>query len=386
MPAPTGLSNFDGSVTAADRESFLRDIAPQGVRTPLAGVRGSFDKFATSTATLRRIAVYGDSLSAGHIDANNVAWPNYLRRMLRNKGYTVHTGICPVYRTSSSDPTGYWSFAGTWASDADSICLPFPSSARSAAGSSANIATWTKPAGETVTAFHIVWVDAAATGASAFSYSIDGGAWVDVAMTKPTTPALRRTEVVASVTSTVRVRAANAAGTAVAVPALFAIEARGGNTGLVIDNLSLGGQAFSDMLVTGTPNWSAWFTAAGANLILVGLGLNDIATEDIAVDTELIQGRLGSVGVLSLFGYDSGLLAPPRVGEALNRTLNKQVELHDVLADYAEDNNLPLCDLWARFDGASGTSYEDDFALDTVHPTANGNRAIAGAVFDMLRL
>lgn len=63
-----------------------------------------------------------------------------------------------------------------------------------------------------VAAFDIVWVDSSISGA--FSYSIDGGAFVAVPSTLPAVSTLKRTRVTGAVATSIRIRAADAGGVA----------------------------------------------------------------------------------------------------------------------------------------------------------------------------
>lgn len=234
-----GISNSDTSIGLADPGTFVdsanrvariedEDIfvtAGENTQTITAtrGVNGTTaashsDATHVLLSKVRKVMIWGDSIAQGTYPLGADAWANRAFRVLaRRYGGQIGT-TWPLYRnTSNISQAGSQEWVvtnGTPLGDTNSSTLS-PGGAISFTTGSGNGGVWTRPAGVNVAAFDIVWVDGGASWDD-WSYSIDGGStWVTntVPSTSPANPALKRTRVVCDNPTTIRVRAANSAGT-----------------------------------------------------------------------------------------------------------------------------------------------------------------------------
>ena len=391
-------TNFNGTITTTDRDSFLRDIGSAGPHTARGGFGGQLaGNYATSSKARRNITFVGDSLLAlGPLAASTAGVPELVVQGLRNQGLTVSPGLCPVYRTSDVG-SGAWSFAGTWADPAydATFVAPVPAapsgrSVAAAAGSSSNIATWTKPAGVTVASFAIAWVDFTATGTTNFSYSIDNGSWVNVAMSKPSTAAVARTVVSSAVTTNVRVRAADSAGTAVAVPGLIGIEGYSSDSGVTVHNTARGGTSFGQTLdiflnAFGAGvfprKWYEWYVATDPDLVILCFS-NDGGTRSSGQDSlsaQLPTLARDAIARYKAMGADVLIVIPHNQA---SRWDSRNAEMRQFYLDLADEFDVGVIDMVARW----GDTQEETDGLgftqpsDTLHATAAGQLDYAAAI------
>ncbi len=114
--------------------------------------------------------------------------------------------------------------------------------------------------------FDLFVVDGASS--ANFSYRIDGGAWTNVSHTWNQNNSLDTITIDSPVTSTVEVRAANAAGNAVAVYlAGIAVYAQSG--GLVVHNLGKRSDTIITFTCSTSGDWGEWLDLVQPDLVII---------------------------------------------------------------------------------------------------------------------
>lgn len=179
----------------------------------------------------RRILIFGDSIPATGNDASTV-WPVLLRSSLAGTWGRGGEGYFGLWRPEWSVLSGAWTQAIS--SDAWD---QFPWGKAETANGSGNVRRYTIPSfvPTPIADIEIYYVDGAS--AAQFSVSADGGAYVNVSGgTYSGANQARKLTHTVNASSTIDVRAANAAGTGVAVY-LGGIAPLGTAGQLVIDNL-----------------------------------------------------------------------------------------------------------------------------------------------------
>lgn len=352
------------------------------------------------SAGLTHVVFYGDSLlqsfSATPPGAS-MGPPDRLRARWREER-PVHTGFCGGWVSNPCSPSGHWTFAGEWRTGTPTPAPHMnPLFGRSVwRGTNADsVATWRPGDGETVTAFHLVYVDGPAEGAAAVSYSIDGGPWVDLPLDRPEMPVLVRHPVPLAVNASVAVRSADAAGTAVAFDGLVGLEARAGDSGLVVHNLGRGltlAVSALDIVPTtilGVPHfrpWASWFDQVRPKLTFVSFS-NDAAMA-IHEDDQHLRWSLQGVGeTLTNLGSEVVFVVPPIQDPGHSGRPERSVRaMNRAYRDVAAGLGLGCIDLASGWGSFADSLANGRFATaDGLHPTSDGNEAMTVAFDRYLR-
>lgn len=382
-------------------------VRDKGLTLPTYGL----EKFHQSTRTLRRIALYGDSVVQGRNDpAGSDVFADHLRTELRNRGFTVHDGLQPFWNRGTNGVSPAWAAAGTWsAATATRQLAPHGQTATgiaSMATASANtaIATWTRPSATQVTQFDIWYVDHTGGGAE-FSYSIDNGStYLPIATARPATPTLTKFSVTGvSNPTNIKVRAATAANVAAVIPGFLGIEVRSGSAGIVVDNVGFAGAGWCGRTATAGAvrdrdgDWGAWFDATQPELIY-SMFSNDISNSpfvlaDIETAIRTVRTRTSTYADLVLGNW------PLQYSTAGLRSYANQIAIYGLSRSLATELGLGLADFhqrWGEF-GVQGADTTAAFASGLwrneagafsptyIHPIAKGTRDIGAAIARLIQ-
>lgn len=388
----------DLELTATDIPGLTSVPGMVGLTIPTPG----FSRFRTSTRAIRRISCYGDSVTMG--GNNTVAgdgeddYIRQARRVLRNRGFKVHLGF-QAYWHRTRAAASPWSYSGTNPTIADEACRLGPFIGSSAGvqwmpkfTAATQIPVWTLPSGEDpLTGFDIVFVDHS-SGSAEFSYSIDGGAWQAVACTQPATPTLKKHTVTAAVTTSIRVRGANASGAAATVAGFVGFDVRQGTTGIAVDNIGMSGATWRGAVgptngVARAGDWGALFDLLAPEILLVGFS-NDIAPAadplpeaDLTAAMAAVQTRVHGYADTVAFQW------PEQLSALNNRPPAKQHRVYELQADHF-DAVLDINARWPKFGNNWATAWASGLWRNEgnetfpayIHPIAGGDRDIGLAV------
>lgn len=237
----------------------------------------------------RSVALLMDS--TGELDSGGPGLPtgHLLRQRMARRWPMRGAGVRCTWTDDWSFTTGgnAWTAAGatdTWNVGPLRGLNSFTAVMR--ANTAAKIATWTKPSWFTgdITSFKLGVVDGASS--ANFSYRIDGGSWTNVSHTWNQNNSLDEITISSAVTSTVEIRGANAAGTAVTMYLVWLEPITG--TGAVVHDMSASGESLfgfeRTMLnpLTGeVGDGLAWVDVLQPKLTLI-MFTNDIGVYDVS--------------------------------------------------------------------------------------------------------
>lgn len=256
-----------------------------------------------------------------------------------------------------------------------------------------------------IAAFDIVWVDGPLNGA--FSYSLDGGAtWTGVASAQPANPTIKRTNVVAANPASIKIRAANAAGTAnLTVQAgLILYSTAGPTSGVMVHNFACDGKTYNATTVGGAAGLLSQGTADQLRIfdnngdstqtgslqpsLMIFCFINDMTMVDQATLT-LAQYQANIQTLINrFFGYcDLLFVNPPEANSIGSAT---QAACRAALKTTCAANGVAVLDLYDSFAAQGETGYAacyaDGLILDQIHPSLEGHADIAGHILRMLSL
>lgn len=186
-----------------------------------------------------RMSTFGSSTTYGDVNVTNGGWVEQLRVLANTRWGRGGDGFQYSTRNLS-----FTSGANAWTTSAaatDAFDSHVHESGVKYGSGSGKIVTYTVPTGVTVKSFEVVIIDGASS--ADMSYRLNGaGSWVNcgfIGLTQGNTMK-KSPRIAASVSSTIEVRCANAAGTSVTT--YFAgIIPYTDSPGLIIDNISLDG-------------------------------------------------------------------------------------------------------------------------------------------------
>jgi hypothetical protein len=318
------------------------------------------------------IAIVGDSTLEDIDSLYGVqAVPDRFVRLLEQSlAITCNRGFFGLWRDE-------WSLSGTWTRATTSDAWdrgPLLGSSTGCgtfrANGASNVATWTKPAGTTVTSFVLHVIDGASAGQ--FAYRIDGGTWTNVTNTWTADNSYDRITVSASVSSTVEVRAANASGTATNLYLVGLEPVDSAATGPAVHVLAAAAEFSFSMVRTTSGSWQDWWNAIQpAAVWLECPWTNDVSfwptnAADIEANMraviELVRGYGAEVFLFSFGEQDGRSVSDQTAMRALARSLAGEYRCHYVSA----------YDMWGTYSAANAAG----LMLDTIHASATGTAAI----------
>ncbi len=370
----------DHGITLLDDDPWAREYAfwvdlvnNLGVNDGLDIPAGAFTDWTTAAqgTGIRNVMVVGDSIVQGvGATTSETSWVSQLRDSLQTDLGNGGGGFYPTWRLTEAG-TGWSTVDGTSALDKSLFQY-----VRGNTGSATAMYTWTKPAGVTVNSFDIYFCSG--PFATPFSYSIDGGAWTNITSFTTNTNALEKKTIASAVTSTVRIRAANAAGSTIltwlvgiGVNTSTATAVRVHNAGHSADYL-----VQFDRDTAGDPY--AMFDYIVPDLTIVGPFSNDIEiyqalsstlenaraaykTDLLNVVAEL-QGKGSSVLLVKCFEQD--------------RDVTWQAEFRQVMDEVVDETGVASIDFYQLW-GTLAEVQAAGFTTDNVHPNQAGHDSMA---------
>ncbi len=230
----------------------------------MAGLDPWYALLNDSRVPLKMVAC-GDSVTQGDVPPqNNGGWTEMLRNNALSRWGKGGEGLWAIYREN-------WVAVGTWVQATTSdVWDSHNHQTTKFANGSAKTYTWTTPASMSIDNFDLYIVDG--PGSANFAYSFDGGStWTNTAFTLIQDNQVKKQHFAHSlpVGATFKMRAANAAGTAVNVY-LIGIEPRTSTPGLIVENIAHNGDllAFSEERVT-VGNKRSWFQLEQPKLVVI---------------------------------------------------------------------------------------------------------------------
>lgn len=324
-------------------------------------------------------AHFGDSTTEGKQGITNGGWVEQIRVLADPRWQRGGDGCHPVNRDPWALTTAgnAWTIAttsDTWDCAPMLGTQPYPAAATYLANGSAKIATWTKPSGVTAASFTFFVVDGASAGN--FSYSLDGGSnWTNVSATWAANNTVKRIRVAGPVTSTIKVRAANAAGTAVNVY-LVGGKPNTANQGFVAHNLGADGEFLFECVRSTAGNWHAWLDSVQPALCTIMFTNDAVLFDATAFEAQLrafadvVTGYGGCVLFLNFFeqqGRETNLAAM----RAITKT---------VAADYG----MPVVDFYDLVGGGYSVANGLGYMADTAHASNTGCVWMAQQVWNVI--
>lgn len=348
---------------------------------------------------LVRIAILGDSISAGEIATNWLTdgYVAHLRDTLQARygdggsGYITHN-----YRTLGNPGGGQVTTTGAW-TDVDNEGGILRRSLKPTV--SGNGATITMPVRGTT--LDLWFRTDPAFGQ--FHYQIDGGSFVAVPLTAAAS-ILQVTTTMSAGSHTIVVRATTGDGRFYGV--------RGRNaSGIIVENMSLSQTALADMAnatsgVTASDPYDNMvamrtLTAVGpCDVVILALGANDVGVD--VDDTVFLSNMWNAIAAVQYAAARNGrtILSPPDlivVGEHIGKgdivpgfSLYERdyMQLHSVLREAAKAMNAAFVDLWSAggnsWDYWASLGYWGNNNTDVVHPNDVGHRVYASFLIDLL--
>lgn len=367
--------------------------------------------------TVSQIVLVGDSITYGGIvvgvgtsslikDGGLGAWAE-----LDAEGLANVSGIGPLissgFRSTWIDEWGVTS--GTWGAVISTDAfdrVPYGEGLKSAGGSS-NILKWTRPTQwRPVVGFALYFVDRT-TGGN-WSYRVDGGAWTAMGQTLAQDNLLAKFYVPTAVAVSVEVRAANVAGTAVAVCVAgieaFFLSPLTTTAGLIVHNIARNGAPLNTLTLATSGDRMAFFDAVkvdpvnggGAitnrpNVAITMMHVNDVRLfADVptwAADIATFYARVNALAPLGYLSY--GEMQAPTYNATTQANYRAQTKTSAAL------HSIPVLDLFDAWGGAVGTQNAALAAAgiitisaspaDNGHPTQTGNFDMAHRIIWWLR-
>jgi len=293
------------------------------------------------------MAAFGDSTTEGNVTVTNGGWPEQLRVLAESRWGRGGDGIHPMNR----DPWTLTSGGNAWtiATTADAWdCAPLlgsagnPVAATYLANGSAIIATWTKPVALTTSSFTLHMVDGAGSGN--FSYSTDGGSsWTNVSTIWSQNNAVKKIHIQSSVTTTLKVRAANAAGTAVNTY-IVGLESHTSSPGFVIHNVAANSEFSYSIVRTTAGNWHAWLDTLQPPLCTFMITNDSVLWETFGDISAGIQANLDAFAS-TVSGY-GGCVLFMNFFEQGGRSVPIQASIRAIVKTVATAYSMPVIDFY----------------------------------------
>lgn len=297
------------------------------------------------------MASFGDSTTEGNVTVTNGGWPEQLRVLAAPRWGRGGDGCHPMNR----DPWTITSGGSAWTAATSSNvwdCAPLNGGAGTPApvaylgNGSTVIATWTMPGSLTTTAFTFYMVDGPSS--DNFSYSLDGGtSWTDVTATWSQNNTITKIRINSAVTTSIKVRAANAAGTAVNTY-IVGLEPHTSSPGFVIHNVAANAEYLLATVRTTAGNWHAWLDIVQPPLITV-MYTNDVLfysqaswRANLTSIANIVTGYGGCVLFMSMF-------------EQFGRNITTQANMRADVKFVANNFGMPVIDFYDLVGDANAT-------------------------------
>lgn len=332
------------------------------------------------------IACYGDSTTFGTGSTNTIGWPGALRSLVVNRWGTGSNGLHTRDRNTSLTTSGdAWTKATTSDTWDRTPCKSgvLAQQAVYLANGSTKIATWTKPSILTVDGFYIWAVDGASSGN--FSYSTDGGtSWTNVSETWSQNNSIKRILVRTSIsgTNTVKVRAANAAGTAVNCY-FIGIEPITKTSTYTIQNWAAAGENTATFVRTTSGNWHEALDLLQPQLVIF------MFTNDAPFAEAL--GATDASGYIPLYnsladtvtGYGGSILFM-NFFEQVGRNVTMQAIFRAAIKSVAANYGMPCIDFYDLVGDGQAAIDAGYVSSGDIHPNDAGCAFIAQQVWKVI--
>lgn len=352
---------------------------------PLAAWRAITDN------SQRIIACFGDSVTEG-TGGNCGGYPEILRQLMTKKWASGGYGFYGTWRSHWV----YTSGANAWDTSQGGSSKPWnigpydggimDVNTKVVIGNTASkIATWYRysyqwPAqlysegGPAIDSFTLWVVDS--TGSGTFSYSIDGGAWTNVSYSWSNNNTLARITINSPIANNLRVRGANAAGTATNLY-LVGIEPKVSTPGSLVHNMGAASEFTFSSIRLDNSKWGGWLDIIKPKVATI-IYTNDL---DFGWDSTSYQNRLqafidkvaangGETIIITMWGQNGR--------NAANYTAQRSI--HQNLANVNNLYHLNLYDLVGDFSAAQAAG----LISDNLHPNNNGYARIADYLWSYL--
>jgi lysophospholipase L1-like esterase len=318
-----------------------------------------------SNPATRKIACVGDSTT-------EIGWAAILRDLATQRwGYGGY-GVRPMNKE--------WAQSGTptKAGGSDAWEVGFVRSGASPncgtwrLNTATDIFTWTKPNDcPAITGFKLLMGDGPSS--ANFSYSIDGGAYTNVSGTWTQNNSLRQITINTPVNSTVAVRGANAAGTAV-LTYICGIEPLCATTGVKVHDISASGGFSNHLIRTGDAgDWTQWFLQEQPQLVFMNF-INDMTFWTGGLPAAFQQ-RYDDFGAF-ITGY-GGTVVYYRYFEWVGPSTVTQDDAGARIYAVAQKYGGLFYDLKAIHGNFAAVSAAGIIGSDNTHPTPKGSRLMA---------
>lgn len=405
-PIPAGTPNWDVPVNAAFTDQDQRITALQAQGSASTGVYippgwGANWRAARNNAgaAAAKVMTVGDSLSFGYYasDLRTSNWVGLMRTALQGQYGNGGSGFFSTARTDAASSVSaavvnawiannsFATEAGTWALGSSLLGPGITFLTANASGATLTF----KVTGTNVTIYNF----SGSAPRAAFTYSIDGGAPVNVVV--PVGPtAVQQTTIsgLSNVEHTVVL-----AWNGLPAEVFFPIGVAGYNaTGIIVDQMGRAGSTTVDW--SGTPTLVSAYNGGASNpadLVILGLGLNDsiapVTGENWVKNmTTYLQATRAATGATDLIlvhqhygNFNSGTGAPT-YGDYSSR-----------IKDLADNYNAALVNMWtlgrnsyayrnAQGYWGDGTVPGGVVGTDLVHLSDQGHQVVANAIIPIV--
>ena len=333
------------------------------------------------------IACVGDSTTFGTNTTNLLGWPGALRTLMTprwgNGGDGLHTRDRNTTMTTGSDAWTLATTSNTWDCAPCLSAFTFSNAGTWLGNTATKIATWTKPSFLTVNAFYIWAVDG--TSAGNFSYSTDGGTtWLNVSATWTGSNTLKRILVPTQITgtNTIKIRGANATGTAVNCY-LAGIEPITNSTAPILHNLGAPGEDTASFVRTTSGNWHAFFDLLQPPLVFYMITNDESFWEAFGGDLRpAFQAKMETLATM-VTGY-GGCMVFMNFFEQAGRDVTMQAEMRVLVKTVAAEYGMPVIDFYDLVGNNAATVAAGYMLAGDVHPTDAGATFMAQQIWKLI--
>jgi hypothetical protein len=243
---------------------------------------------------------------------------------------------------------------------------------------------WTKPPlCPPVTGFKLLVCDGPSS--ANFAYRIDGGAWTNVSHTWLRTNVMVQLTINSSVISTVEVRGANAAGTAV-LTYMCGIEPLCASTGVKVHDISAAGSFSGQLLRTGSVgDWTQWFTQEQPDVVFCMFVNDNVNAFWTGGQPAAYQARFEALAAV-VTGY-GGIFVPYSYfenGDGVNPTVTNQTDKRARELAVANAYGGHYFDLRTYGDRIQTVTDGWIESSDLIHPTPKASRIMANQAWNIL--
>lgn len=333
-----------------------------------------------------KIVCFGDSTTFGTSTTNNLGWPGALRSLAAARWGTGSDGLHTRDRNTSLTTSGNaWTKATTSDAWDRSPCLAgvLAQAATYLGNGSAKIATWTKPSYLTVNGFYIWAVDGASS--ANFSYSTDGGtSWTDVSQTWTQSNSIKRILVNTTITgtNTVKVRGANAAGTAVNCY-FIGIEPITTSSTYVIQNWAAASENTASFVRTTSGNWHEAFDLLQPQLVIYMM-TNDIGITEALGGTDVTTWRPLIESIFNVVTGYGGSMILMNFFEQVGRNVTLQADYRAMNKDIAASYGMPCIDFYDLVGNGQAAIDAGYVNSGDIHPNDTGAAYMAQQIWKVI--